>query len=84
MSIFTICFSIPAVVPAVCTFYPYDITYYPESLIRSKYQRLLYVTHKPEGGHFPAFELPDVFAADLRKAVCNIENVNNGIEEKCE
>lgn len=77
--------SLPTVVPTVCAAYPYDLVYTPEAILRNKFTNLLYLSHMPRGGHFAAFEEPQLFAQDLWKAICNIENlVHDKPRNKCQ
>lgn len=45
----------------------------PESLLRHKFHNLIRVYNMPRGGHFAAFEEPDVFAEELWEHVDLIE-----------
>ncbi|KAL4709531.1 hypothetical protein ACJJTC_007262 [Scirpophaga incertulas] len=59
----------PTAVPTWCLQLKYEIAYLPEFMLRWKYTNLLGVTPMEEGGHFAAFEMPQVFANDIINAV---------------
>ncbi|CAK1547840.1 unnamed protein product [Leptosia nina] len=46
-----------------------ELFYQPPNILRTKYTNLVGVTVLDEGGHFIAFEMPEVLAADVFKAV---------------
>nr|AJR27470.1 juvenile hormone epoxide hydrolase [Mythimna separata] len=46
-----------------------ELMYQPPSLLNRKYKNLINATVLDDGGHFLAFELPQVFTADVFKAV---------------
>lgn len=46
-----------------------EIAYQPPSLLTKKFVNLVGVTVLEDGGHFLAFELPQLFSADVFKAV---------------
>lgn len=57
--------SIPVKVPTACAKFANEILAHPDSLLRVKYPHLLQSKIYPDGGHFAAFELPEVLAADV-------------------
>ncbi|NP_001161904.1 juvenile hormone epoxide hydrolase-like protein 1 [Tribolium castaneum] len=52
-------------VPSACAIFPNEIFPQPGAMLREKYQNLVHVSENSDGGHFPAFELPHVFAEDI-------------------
>lgn len=64
-------FSIPIdpKVPCAVARFPYEIVYQPEWILKDKYSNLVQVTDFEYGGHFAAFEVPEVFAEDIFSAV---------------
>ncbi|XP_067008637.2 juvenile hormone epoxide hydrolase 2 [Anabrus simplex] len=61
--------SVPCVVPTACAVFPHELGYSPESFMRDKYPNLVKYTHLPRGGHFAAFEEPELLAEDIWSAV---------------
>jgi pimeloyl-ACP methyl ester carboxylesterase len=55
-------------VPVAVTVFPDEIYRAPESWTRRAYPTLSYFSEAGRGGHFAAWEHPDVFAAELRAA----------------
>jgi hypothetical protein len=49
--------------------FPNDLAYQPKSLVQEKYLKLVQFTHMPRGGHFAAFEEPELLADDVFEAV---------------
>nr|CAD7434550.1 unnamed protein product [Timema monikensis] len=61
--------SIPIKVPSACAMFPNEIAYTPESLLKSKYHNLVQFNDMARGGHFAAFEEPQLLANDIWSAV---------------
>jgi pimeloyl-ACP methyl ester carboxylesterase len=53
-------------VPVAVSVFPDEVYRAPESWTRRAYQNLIYFHAADRGGHFAAWEHPDVFAAELR------------------
>ena len=53
-------------VPVAVSVFPDEVYRAPESWTRRAYQNLIYFHAADRGGHFAAWEYPDVFAAELR------------------
>ena len=51
--------------PTVCVAYLHEILYNPRAILVTKYTNLVHFKHHLEGGHFPALQLPKVFAEDV-------------------
>jgi pimeloyl-ACP methyl ester carboxylesterase len=59
----------PAVSLAVAfTVFPDEISQAPRSWVEEVYPNLIYFHQADRGGHFAAWEEPDLFAAELRAA----------------
>jgi pimeloyl-ACP methyl ester carboxylesterase len=54
--------------PVAVTVFPEDVYRAPETWARRAYRNLIYFNEADEGGHFAAWEQPDLFAAELRAA----------------
>ncbi len=54
--------------PVAVTVFPEDVYRPPESWARRAYQNLIYFHEVDRGGHFAAWEQPELFAAELRAA----------------
>lgn len=55
-------------VPVAITVFPHEIYQAPETWSRRAYPSLYYFHTAEKGGHFAAWEKPDIFAAELRAA----------------
>jgi pimeloyl-ACP methyl ester carboxylesterase len=55
-------------VPVAITVFPDDVYRPPESWARRAYHNLIYFHEVDKGGHFAAWEQPELFAAELRAA----------------
>ncbi|KAH8339913.1 hypothetical protein KR067_002019 [Drosophila pandora] len=64
--------SLPIQAKAGCTHFINEITHVPEAALTNKFPNLVHNTHHRDGGHFPAFELPqqlyEDFVAFVKKA----------------
>uniref|UniRef100_A0ABD2WKD5 microsomal epoxide hydrolase n=1 Tax=Trichogramma kaykai TaxID=54128 RepID=A0ABD2WKD5_9HYME len=58
-------FRFPVKVPSACAMFPHELMYRPESIMRDQYVNLIQFTHPARGGHFAAFEEPELFADDV-------------------
>ncbi|KAL4251354.1 peptidase S33 family protein [Abortiporus biennis] len=47
--------------------FPYDIFVMPLSWIRARHPNLVFARRHPNGGHFPALEVPELLVGDLRE-----------------
>jgi pimeloyl-ACP methyl ester carboxylesterase len=54
--------------PVAITVFPDEVYRAPETWARRAYRNLVYFNEAPKGGHFAAWEEPEVFAAELRAA----------------
>jgi pimeloyl-ACP methyl ester carboxylesterase len=55
-------------VPVAITVFPEEVYRAPETWARRAFSNLIYFHHADRGGHFAAWEHPDVFASELRAA----------------
>jgi len=64
--------SLPIKAKAGCTRFAHEIAHFPDSVLANKFPNLVHSTHHLEGGHFPAFEVPqklyDDFVSFVQKA----------------
>jgi microsomal epoxide hydrolase len=49
--------------------FPNELAYLPKSLLQEKYQKLVRFTDMPQGGHFAAFEVPELLSDDVWETV---------------
>lgn len=56
---------IPIRVPTACARFKNEISILPESTLREKFLNLTQITLHPDGGHFAAFEVPEILANDI-------------------
>ena len=54
--------------PVAITVFPDDVYRAPETWARRAYRKLIYFNEVDRGGHFAAWEQPELFAAELRAA----------------
>ncbi len=54
--------------PVAITVFPEDVYRAPETWARRAYPKLIYFNEVDKGGHFAAWEQPQIFAAELRAA----------------
>jgi len=73
MIVFTFLFlffsSIPTITPTGCAMFPNELAYQPKCLIQEKYHKLVRFTDMPQGGHFAAFEEPELLADEVWETV---------------
>ena len=54
--------------PVAITVFPNEVYRAPESWARRAYRNLVYFNEVDKGGHFAAWEQPELFSAELRAA----------------
>jgi pimeloyl-ACP methyl ester carboxylesterase len=59
-------------VPVVVTVFPGEIYRAPRSRAERAYRNLIYFNEVDRGGHFAAWEEPELFASELRAAFCSL------------
>ncbi|KAK7865184.1 hypothetical protein R5R35_012042 [Gryllus longicercus] len=67
--------SVPCIVPTAVANFPNELSYTPKKIAEDKYRNLVQFSHLPRGGHFAAFEEPQLLANDLWDAVENIRKI---------
>jgi pimeloyl-ACP methyl ester carboxylesterase len=60
--------------PVALTVFPDEVYRAPETWARRAYQNLVYYAEAPRGGHFAAWEEPEIFSAELRAAFHPMRN----------
>lgn len=55
--------------------FPGDIFTLPEFFVRYKFSNLVSYTDMPRGGHFAAYEEPELLASDIWHFVAEVENL---------
>ena len=63
--------------PVAITVFPDDIYRAPESWARRAYPNLIYFNEVDKGGHFAAWEQPELFSAELRAAFRSLRGRTN-------
>lgn len=63
-------------VPTACAQFPYEIIEQSPHLLRTRFVNLLRVTKMPRGGHFAAFEEPELLANDIWASIDEMETWN--------
>lgn len=58
----------PITIPAAVTIFPGEVYKPPKSWTERAYRNLIYYNRVDKGGHFAAWEEPDLFSAELRAA----------------
>ncbi|WP_414217653.1 epoxide hydrolase family protein [Cupriavidus necator] len=58
----------PITVPAAVTIFPGEVYRPPKQWLARAYQNLIYYNRVAKGGHFAAWEEPELFSAELRSA----------------
>lgn len=51
--------------PTAIARFPYEISNHPRSILELKFQNLVQLSDFPTGGHFAAFEEPQLLADDV-------------------
>lgn len=59
--------------PTACIKFKNELLYIPDSLIRDKFYKVFQITDESEGGHFAAFEVPEILAKDIWTSVIKME-----------
>mgnify|MGYP001583294312 CR=1 FL=1 len=58
----------PIDIPVGCSIFPKDIFFTSRRWAERKYSNIIHWNELPKGGHFAAFEQPEVFVNELRDA----------------
>ena len=65
----------PVKVPSGLAIFPYELFYLPESFARGHYRNILQYSNMARGGHFGAFEEPELLADDIVSFVRKVEKL---------
>ncbi|CAF3303794.1 unnamed protein product [Rotaria sp. Silwood2] len=60
--------------PVAASVFPYEVFRAPKSWAQKKYSNLIYWNELEKGGHFAAFEQPELFTKELRAAFRTLRN----------
>ncbi|CAJ0968291.1 unnamed protein product [Ranitomeya imitator] len=63
----------PVYVPTGIAAFPNEVAHAPRVLAKDKYRNIVTYTFMPRGGHFAAFEEPELLARDIQKFVSTVE-----------
>ncbi|CAG9826364.1 unnamed protein product [Diabrotica balteata] len=66
--------SLPIDVPSACSQFEYELVYLPESILKERYRNLLLASSHTDGGHFAAFEVPNLLAKDTYDFVEKVQD----------
>lgn len=64
----------PVKVPTACAVFPNELLLGPESTLKSRYPNMIQYNHMARGGHFAAFEEPQLLANDVFSFVKKVRN----------
>ena len=67
--------SVPVKVPAGLANFPHELVFVPEALTSRKYPQLVQYSNMERGGHFAAFEEPQLLAQDIISFVKKVEDM---------
>uniref|UniRef100_A0A0E9WY87 Epoxide hydrolase N-terminal domain-containing protein n=4 Tax=Anguilla TaxID=7935 RepID=A0A0E9WY87_ANGAN len=62
-------------VPVGLAAFPCDLLHCPRPWARRKYKNIRSYSYMPRGGHFAAFEEPQLLADDFKQFVKKVENI---------
>ena len=65
--------------PVAITVFPEDVYRAPETWARRAYSNLIYFHEVEKGGHFAAWEQPELFAAELRAAFKSLRSAAGNV-----
>nr|XP_060610166.1 epoxide hydrolase 1 [Anolis sagrei ordinatus]XP_060610167.1 epoxide hydrolase 1 [Anolis sagrei ordinatus] len=68
--------ALPVKVPTGIALFPHEVTYVPRSWVEKMHVNIVSFNHMPRGGHFAAFEEPELLAADIQQFVEKVEKGN--------
>lgn len=66
-------FRMKVYVPTGFSAFPSELMHTPEKWVRFKYPKLISYSYMARGGHFAAFEEPELLAQDIRKFLSVLE-----------
>lgn len=62
-------------VPTGAAIFPEELPISPEPIARLKYKRLISYNFMPRGGHFAAYEEPNLLAQDILQFAAQVEKL---------
>lgn len=62
-------------VPTGLAAFPHELLHCPWAWARRRYRNIHSYTYMPRGGHFAAFEQPELLASDIRMFVKKVEKL---------
>lgn len=68
-------FRVSVTVPTGLAAFPQELFHTPRSWARKKFRNILSYTYMPSGGHFAAFEEPQLLVNDFREFVKKVEKL---------
>ncbi|KRT85407.1 hydrolase, partial [Oryctes borbonicus] len=68
----------PVIIPAACARFPHELAYSPDCVLSTTYKNLVHTSDLEDGGHFAAFEVPDLLADDIWIGIAKIEAFYKG------
>jgi pimeloyl-ACP methyl ester carboxylesterase len=60
--------------PAAYTVFPDELFQAPRHWVKHAYHKLVYYNEAPKGGHFAAWEEPEIFSQEMRAAFASLRN----------
>lgn len=63
-------------VPTGIAAFPNELLHCPRSWAKKKFKNIVTYTYMPRGGHFAAFEEPELLAQDIKQFVKKVEHLN--------
>ncbi|XP_053160168.1 epoxide hydrolase 1-like [Hemicordylus capensis] len=66
---------IPVYVPTGVAAFPNELTHAPRSWTKKKFKNIVTYSYMARGGHFAAFEEPELLAQDIKQFVSKVENL---------
>ena len=68
--------------PVAITVFPEDVYRAPETWARRAYRNLIYFHEVDKGGHFAAWEQPELFSAELRAAFKSLRSADASVADR--
>lgn len=73
---FVFYYSADVYVPTGIAAFPHEFGHTPRSWAKKKYKNIVTYNYMPSGGHFAAFEEPELLAQDIKKFVRKVEHLS--------
>ncbi|XP_076299674.1 juvenile hormone epoxide hydrolase 1 [Lasioglossum baleicum] len=67
----------PIKVPTACAAFPNEILLVPESILKERYANIIQYHHMARGGHFAAFEEPELLANDIFTFIKKLRSIKS-------